>query len=461
MVPAVVAVLLAGALINPRMLDKNAANASMQGYEIAVALDVSNSMMATDLPPSRLQQATLLMQMLLDTLKGSRVSFTAFAGEAFLQLPLTTDLQGARSIFESISPEMVPVQGTSLAKALLQAGESFDAAPANYKALIMLTDGETHDEESIAAADALKEKGVMLIAIGIGSENGATIKDAFGFPIRDPESNETVVSKLNEELLVELAAVTSGEYHRFTNVNETLAAVMNDLNNMDKKPLASYAAMNFHSYAFWLLGAALVLLMLPRWRINFAGVNKAAATALIVLQLLGTATAQQKELNDARQLYQQGEVDKAGALFNKVLQKQPNNALASYYLGAIAYRNEQFEEAATYFDQSRAYLQQNKEKANAANNQGIALAKSGKKEEAVTMLKEALKRNPFDKEIQHNLNVALKQQQQQQQDQPPPPPPPKKQKQNDDKLKALEEEEKKTREKQIERKAKGNNQKNW
>ncbi len=455
----VVALLLSIALLNPRTPDRAAGSAATQGLDVAIALDVSNSMLATDLPPSRMQQATLLLQMLLDTLGNNRVSFTAFAGEAYLQMPLTTDIQAARTIIETVSTKMVPLQGTSLARALTVAGGSLDPTPSNHKALILISDGETHDEESLQAAEALRQTGVMIITVGIGSAAGIAIKDENGFALRDPETNEPVISALNEELLQQLAAATEGEYHRFTNAGTTLSSILSDLNGMDKKPISNLARMNYDSYAFWILGVALVLLLMqPLRRIFLAKTKIPIAAALMLLSL--QSIAQDADLKKARQLYQQGQLDAAGQALQSILKSNPDNEIANFYLGNLAFKNGDYTAATEYYDKSRQYLQQNQLKANAANNQGVALANSNNLPQAIDVLKEALRRNPYDADIQHNLNVAI---QKQKQDQPPPkqPPPPPQQKQNEDKLKALEQEEKKIREKQQEKKQSGAAIRNW
>jgi len=454
--------LLALALLNPRKPDRKGGSSAVQGMDIAIALDVSNSMLAADLPPSRLQQATLLLGRLMDTLQNNRVSFIAFAGNAYLQMPLTTDMQAAASIIESVSPKMVPLQGTNLSNALEVAGQSFDPAQTNYKAVILISDGETHDEQSEAAAQQLRDEGVMLINIGIGSPDGVLLADENNFPFRDPETGEQVVSALNETLLKDLAAITSGEYHRFSNAEETLSAILTDLDGMDKKPISNMAMMNYTSYAFIPLTVVLLLLLWQTIR-GRQGKKKLAITSILLLPVL-CSFGQQGDVNKARDLYQKGKFAEASQKLSAVLGKTPDNEVANFYQGNIYFRQNQFEEAAAYFEKSRQYLQDNREKANAANNLGLALANNEKLDEAIDALKQALRNNPYDSDIQHNLNVALNKKKQQQppppQKQPPPPPKNKKQ-QNENKLDALEQEEKKIRERQMDKQQTSNPGKNW
>src|SRR5690606_18655431 len=178
---------------------KGALQAERKGIDVMIALDVSKSMLATDVQPNRLEKAKQLILSLTDDLKDNRMGLVIFAGRAYLQMPVTTDFSAIKMMLQTVSPESVPSQGTVLADAIEMADESFSQKEKMFKTLILISDGEDHDERALAAAEKAAEHGVMIHTVGIGSPEGATLTDAqTGQPRLDKEGHQ-VISKLNEE----------------------------------------------------------------------------------------------------------------------------------------------------------------------------------------------------------------------------------------------------------------------
>lgn len=237
-------------LANPRKPDDESAEVR-KGIDVVIALDVSNSMLATDVAPNRLTQAQKLLTTLIDKMPNDRIGFVVFAGNAYTQMPLSTDHEAAKLFVTTASPNMVPEQGTAVADALLQSNAAFEEASQRFKTIILVTDGETHDEDAVPTTQELAKKGVMVNTIGLGSPAGATVIDpATGQPKTD-ENGQVVVSKLNEELLRQVAQTTNGTYIHLENIPAALAALQDQYKNVEKKALVDTTGLNYESFYLW------------------------------------------------------------------------------------------------------------------------------------------------------------------------------------------------------------------
>jgi Ca-activated chloride channel family protein len=232
------------------------------GIDIMIALDVSNSMLAQDIKPSRLERAKQLLKTLIDNIGDNRLGLVVFAGQAYLQMPLTTDGAAAKMYITNVSPTMVPTQGTEVSSALNISNAALGTKEKKYKAVILITDGETHDEKSLEAAKQLEQNGVVVHTIGLGSLEGSPIFDATSNDFRKDESGNTVVSKLNEQMLKDIAATTSGSYTFFTNVDEVAFTVMKQLDAMEKKQIGGNGPRDYNAFFQWFLLLAFILLLL-------------------------------------------------------------------------------------------------------------------------------------------------------------------------------------------------------
>jgi Ca-activated chloride channel homolog len=231
------------------------------GADIIVCLDVSNSMLAQDLQPNRLTRAKYALEKMIDALEGDRLGLIIFAGEAYVQLPITTDYAAAKLFLESIGPGMVPVQGTNLEAAILKASESFSEDAAKNKAIIIITDGENHDSEAVKAAENCGKKGIMINTIGIGSIKGVPIpliENGIIKGYRKDKEGQTVITKLNDDLLKTLAGKANGVYVQATQADIGLNAVLNKINELDKAEIESKMYTDYEDQFQWFIGLALI-----------------------------------------------------------------------------------------------------------------------------------------------------------------------------------------------------------
>ncbi len=230
-----------------------------EGVEIMIAVDVSNSMLAEDFEPSRLERTKYAIDKLFEGLQQERVGVIVFAGEAKVQLPITSDYRMAQSFTKRISPNLVSEQGTSIGKALSMAMLSFAKDSDRSQAVILITDGETHDSNAIEVAKQAAEHGVKIFTIGIGTPEGAPIRIGGDF-IRD-EKGEMVVSKLNETMLEEIASTTDAAYVRASKQSIGLEEIVRKINEMEKGELSTLRFEEYNEQFHYLLWIALALLL--------------------------------------------------------------------------------------------------------------------------------------------------------------------------------------------------------
>ncbi|MDH6343655.1 Ca-activated chloride channel family protein [Parabacteroides sp. PFB2-12] len=209
-----------------------------QGVEIMVCLDVSNSMLAEDVAPNRLEKAKQMLSRLTDGFTNDKVGLIVFAGDAFTQLPITSDYASAKMFLSSINPSMVSSQGTAIGAAINLALRSFTPNEASDKTILLITDGENHEDDAIGAAKKAAEKGIHINIVGIGSPQGVPIPVGGNNFLKDKEGT-VVVTKLNEQMCQEIAAAGSGMYVRADNTNSALKAVQNEIEKMNKAELDS------------------------------------------------------------------------------------------------------------------------------------------------------------------------------------------------------------------------------
>lgn len=234
-----------------------------QGIEIIIALDVSNSMMAEDIQPNRLERARQAISKLVDQLVNDKIGLIVFAGKAYVQMPITTDYVSAKMFLSTISPDIVPVQGTAIGSAIELGMNSFTPAVESSKALIVITDGENHEDDAVQAASLAAEKGIKVCAIGIGNPDGAPVpvtgpggQKTF---LKDREGN-TVISKLDEKMLQQIAAAGNGVYVRSSDTRIGLNTVFDELNKMEKQELDVKTYSDYDERFQYFFGLALILL---------------------------------------------------------------------------------------------------------------------------------------------------------------------------------------------------------
>jgi len=212
-----------------------------QGVEVMIALDVSNSMLAEDIQPDRLTRAKQAISRLVDDLENNKIGLIVFAGDAYIQIPITTDYISAKMFLSAINPNMVPKQGTAIGAAIDLAARSFSPGEGKSKAIIIITDGENHENDPLKEAAEAAKAGIVIHTIGIGSTDGVPIpimingrKDY----LKD-ENYNTVITKLDEDILKKIAIATNGNYVRASNSNIGLDEIFAQIKKMKKQDLES------------------------------------------------------------------------------------------------------------------------------------------------------------------------------------------------------------------------------
>ena len=230
-----------------------------EGVEMMFVVDVSNSMLAEDFSPNRLDRTRYAIDKLFASLNQDRVGVVVFAGEAKVQLPITTDYRMARNFAKRLSTSLVDVQGTDVSDAIDLASLSFSQREGASRVMILITDGEAHDAGALAAAERAAERGIRIFAIGIGSPQGAPIKIGGEF-IKD-EKGEMVVSRLNEELLQSIVEKGNGAYIRATNAEFGLSEIVSEIEKMEKSELSTLRFDEYNEQFYWILWIVLGLLL--------------------------------------------------------------------------------------------------------------------------------------------------------------------------------------------------------
>ena len=251
-------------IVNPQMGSK-LEEMKREGSDIVICLDVSNSMRAEDFKPNRLYKAKQAIEKLIDKLNNDRIGLIVFAGDAFVQLPITTDYAAAKLFLESVDYDAVPVQGTVISSAIELAMKSFGTEEGKNKSIIIITDGESHEEDAVASATSAAEKGVVINTIGIGTPEGVPIpvyknKSPTGFR-KDREGN-TVITKLNENALQDIASAGNGVYIRASQAEIGLLALLERINKLEKKTFDSKIYTDYEDRFQIFIAVALLLLII-------------------------------------------------------------------------------------------------------------------------------------------------------------------------------------------------------
>ena len=231
-----------------------------KGAEIMIVLDVSNSMLAEDYSPNRLERAKLAISRLVDKLRDDRIGLIVFAGNSFVQLPITTDYVSAKMFLGSITNESVPVQGTAIGEAINTAVRSFSAQSEKSRAIIIITDGENHEDDPVEAAKQAAEMGIRVFAIGVGSPEGKPIP-MNGELLKDKDGN-IVVTRLDEKVLHEVAVAGNGVYVRAGNSEFGLNPIIDDIRKMEDEKYSSVVFEEYDEQFMYFLAIALLFFVI-------------------------------------------------------------------------------------------------------------------------------------------------------------------------------------------------------
>lgn len=252
------------ALVNPKIGTKTE-TVKREGIDIVFAVDVSKSMLAEDIAPSRLEKSKRLVSQIISQLGSDRIGIIAYAGSAFPVLPITTDYGVAKMFLQSMNPDMVSSQGTSLEEAIKLSADYFDKDDKTRKLMIMISDGEDHSEGSAAMAEEANEMGLKIITIGVGTEKGGPIplkENGVVKSFKRDRDGQVVVTKLNPESLKEIAKATGGGYINGNDTRAVIEYINHALENIEKTEFESEQFTDFNSQFQWFLGIGLILLVI-------------------------------------------------------------------------------------------------------------------------------------------------------------------------------------------------------
>lgn len=238
-------------------------NVKRQGIEVMIALDISNSMLAEDVVPNRLDRAKQMLSKMIDNMVDDKVGLIVFAGEAFTQLPITCDYVSAKMFLHTITPNLIPTQGTAIGAALHTSITAFGAQESDAgRAIIIITDGENHEDDAIAAAKQAQELGIQVFVVGIGKPEGSPIPKPGTNDYFKDRAGQVVVSQLNEDMCQQIAQAGNGIYVRCDNTNTAMRALQQELDNIATSELETtiYADYNEQYQSFILIALLLLII---------------------------------------------------------------------------------------------------------------------------------------------------------------------------------------------------------
>jgi len=422
--------LLALAAARPR-LGMKLERLQTKGADILVAIDTSDSMLAQDSTPSRLEAAKRETLGLIARLQGDRIGIITFSTQAFLYCPLTIDYDAATMFVESIDASVTSGAGTALSAAVQEAERAFSAGEGGDKVVVLLSDGEDWGQGAREAAQSLRDKGIRLYAIGVGTEEGAPV------PTYDNQGKvtgtrryegEVVVSRLRAKELAELAAAGGGRYFQGGTADHGAAAVYSQLGALQSGRAGQYTFRTYAERFQWPLGLALVLLATEflmrvrprRWpKVNLRPSGLATLVFLCFLLTSGFSLFETPSLlcKAANRLFTEGKFAEALQRYTRALDLEPDNPVLRFNAGDALYRQQQFDKAREAFGKAGASggLQL---AARAHYNTGNSYLQEKKLDEAIEEYRNALRCDPSDALAKRNLEIAQKMKQQQQKQQP-------------------------------------------
>lgn len=382
---------------------------SRQGLDVIIALDVSRSMLAEDIEPNRLARAQQELAALIDSLRGDRVGVIAFAGSAHVACPLTTDYAAAKMFLKYLTPNSVPTAGTALGQAIRRAVSIFPEGGEGYRVLVLLTDGEDHDSQALAAAEAAKAAGVKILSIGFGTPAGEPIPvrgasgQVSGY-LKDSQGR-TVVSRLDEATLQKITQITGGAYWPAHQGGLEADALARLIGRMQKRDVSAgqYGAQE-NRYQFVLVPALLVLLL------GFWLPLRRRAWLLLLPWLILVANPASADtagaVNQGNRDYKKGKYEEALKKYQDAKIKNPREPIVDYNMGNAYHQLEQAEDAEKAYER----VLKGKKRALQARtwyNLGNTYFQQQKYQEAIAAYRQALKIKPRDQDTIYNLAQAL------------------------------------------------------
>lgn len=252
------------AMVNPKIGTK-LETVKREGVDIVFAVDVSKSMLAEDIAPNRLEKAKQLVTQIINNLASDRIGIIAYAGKAFPQLPITTDYASAKMFLQSMNTDMLSSQGTAIDEAIQLARTYYNDEEQTNRVLIIISDGEDHNNIAINVAEEASDEGIKIFTVGVGETKGAPIpikQNGIVLNYKKDNQGETVITKLNEETLIEIADEANGEYIKGNNTSEVVEAIRDILNRMDKKEFEAKEIAEYEDQFQWFLAFGIFFLII-------------------------------------------------------------------------------------------------------------------------------------------------------------------------------------------------------
>jgi len=390
-------------------------NEQRVGIETIIAMDISNSMLAEDIVPSRLDRSKMMVENLVDHFTNDKIGLIVFAGDAFVQLPITSDYVSAKMFLSSIDPSMMATQGTDIARAIDMATHSFTQEEGIGKAIIVITDGEDHEGGALEAAKAAKDAGMRVYVLGVGSTKGSPIPiPGTGDYMKDNTGN-TVMSALNEEMCRQVAQAGGGAYIHVENNSAAQDQLDNELDKLAKKETTSTVYSEFDEQFQAVAILALLLLILEicifdrrnpllRRLSLFGSKKKAAATvALLLFALTASAQTDRQFIREGNKQFRVGDYAKAEVSYRKAVEKNPKNPQAAFNLGNALMAQKKDSAAVQQFEQSARMETNPLRKSAAYHNMGVICQTHKMYDDAIEAYKNSLRLNPNDDETRYNL----------------------------------------------------------
>ncbi|MGH2649494.1 MAG: VWA domain-containing protein, partial [Ginsengibacter sp.] len=320
-----------------------------KGIDIMIALDVSKSMLAQDIQPSRLERAKQVVSKIIDNAPEDKIGLVVFAGRAYLQMPMTIDHEAAKMYLASASPDDVPTQGTVISDALKMCYAAFNPKEKTYKSIILISDGEDHDDDAFKIAKQLGKEGIMVNTIGIGSPQGAPIMDPETNSYKTDDKGNTVITKLNQQELSEIAKDGNGLYQLYSTTNEVADNIKSQLSGIGNEATISDSSFDaFKQYFQYFLAGALFLLVIEFFISEKKKLSKKIVTTFIIFFFLNSSAFAQnvkREIIKGNEAYKRNNYDAAENSYRDALKTADNNSTASYNLGNALYRKDNTDEA--------------------------------------------------------------------------------------------------------------------
>ena len=395
------------------------------GIETIIAMDISNSMLAEDVTPSRLDRSKMMVENLVDHFTNDKIGLIVFAGDAFIQLPITSDYVSAKMFLSSITPSMIATQGTDIAKAITMSTNSFTQQEGVGKAIIVITDGEDHEGGALEAAKEAQNKGMRVYVLGVGSPKGAPIPTGNGDYMKD-NMGQTVMTGLNEEMCRQIAQAGGGAYIHVENNSNAQDQLDHELDKLAKKEIESTIYSDYDEQFQAVCIIVLLLLIIevcildiknPMLKnVSLFKRNKKAVVAVLFLLVATSVQAQGDRLlvRQGNKQFRAGNYAEAEVSYRKAVEKNPRNAQAHYNLGNALLGQRKDSAAVVQFENAAKQETNPMRKAQSYHNIGVICQGQKQYAQAIEAYKEALRNNPTDDETRYNLELCKRQQQQQQ-----------------------------------------------